>query len=343
MGKLIDLANSFYSENKRLVAPLLGFSGVKLAGSSIKLAQQNHEEHFKVVSSLVDKFRPDIQFVLMDLSVEANALGLNTIFPPHESATVLKKDREFSMDDLDLLRKIEFDSDSRLLSYVKTVELMKRNFPSEVKVGAYVSGPYTLAGLIIGAEEAGLMAAREPEKLEKICAFTTECIMKYARLLLSAGADTVCVLEPSGVMLGPSHFNKFSAVNVKEIVEICHSENVDCVYHVCGNSMHLIEEMVQSGVDALSLDSKDNNVNLLEVANNVPKKIVIIGNMSPTKTIVYGNPEEVKTEVRDLLELMNKFPNYMLSTGCDLPLETPLDNISAFMETGRNYVVFSGN
>lgn len=339
MGKLIDLANSFYSENKRLVAPLLGFPGVKLAGSSIKLAQQNHREHFKVVDSLVDKFKPDIQFVLMDLSVEANALGLNTIFPPNESATVLKKNKEFNLDDLCLLRNIEFDSDGRLLSYVKTIELMKREFSSNVKVGAYVSGPYTLAGLIVGAQEAGLMAAREPDKLEKICIFTTECIVKYTRLLLSAGADAICVLEPSGVMLGPSHFRKFSSVNVKEIAEICHRENVDCIYHVCGNSMHLIEEMTESRIDGLSLDSKDNNVNLLEVANRVPKNVVIIGNMSPTKTIVYGSPGEVKKEVSDLLELMKEFPNYVLSTGCDLPFETPLENISAFMETGRNRMI----
>ena len=234
MERLKDLANSFYSENKRLVAPLLGFPGVKLAHSSIKLAQQNHREHFKVINSLVDKFKPDIQFVLMDLSVEANALGLNTIFPPNESATVLKKNREFSLDDLSLLRNIEFDSDGRLLSYVRTVELMKREFPSNVRVGAYVSGPYTLAGLIVGAQEAGLMAAREPEKLEKICVFTNECIIKYTKLLLSAGADAICVLEPTGVMLGPSHFRRFSAVNVKEIIEICHLEKVDCVYHVCG-------------------------------------------------------------------------------------------------------------
>jgi uroporphyrinogen decarboxylase len=322
-----------------LVAPLLGFPGVKLAHSSIKLAQQNHREHFKVVNSLVDKFKPDIQFVLMDLSVEANALGLNTIFPPNESATVLKKNKEFSLDDLSLLRNIEFDSDGRLLSYVRTVELMKREFPSNVKVGAYVSGPYTLAGLIVGAQEAGLMAAREPDKLEKICIFTNECIIKYTRLLLSAGADAVCVLEPSGVMLGPSHFRKFSAVNVKEIVEICNRENVDCVYHVCGNSMHLVDEMVESGVDGLSLDSEDNNVNLLEVANRVPKNVVIIGNISPIKTIVYGSPEEVKKEVSDLLELMKEFPNYVLSTGCDLPLETPLENISAFIKTGRKHLI----
>jgi uroporphyrinogen decarboxylase len=339
MERLIDLVNSSYSENRRLVAPLIGFPGVKMAHSSIKLAQQNHEEHFKVVASLVDKFKPDIQFVLMDLSVEANALGLNTLFSPNESATVLKKNGEFGVKDLDYLRRIKFDSDSRLLSYVKTIELMKQRLPSSVKVGAYVTGPYTLAGLIIGAEEAGLMAARHPEVLKEICVFTNECIMKYTKLLLSSGADAVCVLEPSGVMLGPAHFKKFSMVNVKNIVKLCHQENADCVYHVCGNSTHLIEEMVNSGVDGLSLDSKDVGVDLSEIARNIPKNIVLIGNMSPTRTIVYGSPKEVEEEVKALLESMDSFPNYVLSTGCDLPLETPLDNISVFMETGRNHTV----
>jgi len=339
MGRLLDLVNSSYSEKRRIVAPLIGFPGVKMAHSSIKLAQQNHEEHFKVVASLVDKFKPDIQFVLMDLSVEANALGLNTLFSPNESATVLKKNGAFGVKELDSLRKIEFSSDSRLLGYVKTIELMKSRFPASVKVGAYVTGPYTLAGLIIGAEEAGLMAARHPEKLEEICVFTNECIMQYTELLLSAGADAVCVLEPSGVMLGPSHFEKFSMVNVKNIVKLCHTADSDCVYHVCGNSTHLIEKMVESGVDGLSLDSKDVGVDLSEIAKNIPENIVLIGNISPSRTIVYGSPKEVREEVKALLESMDSFPNYVLSTGCDLPLETPVDNISAFMETGRNYTI----
>jgi uroporphyrinogen decarboxylase len=216
---------------------------------------------------------------------------------------------------------------------------MKSSFSSSVIVGAYVTGPYTLAGLIIGAEEAGLMAARESEKLAEICSFTTECVIKYTELLLSAGADAVCVLEPSGVMLGPAHFERFSSVNVKNIVEICHKANSDCIYHVCGNSMHLIEKMVESVVDGLSLDSKDTGVDLIAVAKQVPEKTVLIGNMSPTRTMVYGRPEEVKREVETLLASMDGFPNVVLSTGCDLPLETPLENISAFMEAGRNYTV----
>jgi len=51
----------------------------------------------------------------------------------------------------------------------------------------------------------------------------------------------------------------------------------------------------------------------------------------------YGNPEEVKDEVMSLLRCMEPYHNYILSTACDVPQEAPVDNIHAFMETGRSY------
>ena len=36
-----------------------------------------------------------------------------------------------------------------------------------------------------------------------------------------------------------------------------------------------------------------------------------------------------------LLEAMQPYHNFILSTGCDLPLEAPLANIQAFMDAGR--------
>jgi uroporphyrinogen decarboxylase len=39
--------------------------------------------------------------------------------------------------------------------------------------------------------------------------------------------------------------------------------------------------------------------------------------------------------VQDLLGKMSPYPNFVLSTGCDLPQETPLANIRAFVEAGR--------
>jgi hypothetical protein len=39
--------------------------------------------------------------------------------------------------------------------------------------------------------------------------------------------------------------------------------------------------------------------------------------------------------VEALLDAMAPYPNFVLSTGCDLPAETPLANIETFMRIGR--------
>jgi uroporphyrinogen decarboxylase len=84
---LLDKTLTAYEKGHRLVAPLMGFPGIRLTGCSIKLAQQNVGEHFGVLRALHETFSPDMLFPLMDLSVEANALGRYTLFPSDDSAS----------------------------------------------------------------------------------------------------------------------------------------------------------------------------------------------------------------------------------------------------------------
>lgn len=332
---LLNALKSANQNRERLVAPLVGFPGLKLVNSTIKLAQQNYYEHFKVIKAIVDTFHPDAVFPLMDLSVEANALGRYTIFPVNESATVVTED--FTMDDLEMLKDIDIRYDTRLLGYVETVKLMNIFLPKEILKGAYVTGPYTLAGLLLGATNAATYSITEPEFLSLVCDAVIEKILDYVRLLISAGAQIICVLEPSAVMLGPDEFEQFSKKYVSRISQLCNDTPVSVVYHICGNSMHLIEKMCDANVNALSLDSEEAGVDLVSVAKKIPNDIVIIGNVCPTGKILNGNPDDVKSEVENLLNKMKKFENFILSTGCDLPQEVPLENIHAFMNAGRNY------
>ena len=332
---LIELVQEKYKKGERLVAPLLGFPGVELIGSNIKIAQQNYGEHYKVLKILVEKFNPDVIFPLMDLSVEANALGRFTVFPREDSATVPKD--KFDLNELDRIASINISFDSRINGYVNTVKLMKIGLPEDVIKGAYVTGPYSVAALLTGADEAAMASILEPEKLRKICDITTEKIQEYVNMLISAGADIICVLEPTAVMLGPEQFRNFSAHYVRHIVESCKYSGVNTVYHTCGNTMHLLNEMANAGVDGLSLDSKEVGVDIKEAAKILTKDVVLIGNISPTKTILRGTPDDVEKEVNSLLEEMNPYPDFILSTGCDLPQETPEANIKAFIETGKNY------
>ncbi len=324
-----------YKQKKRLAAPLVGFPGLQITGSSIKLAQQNYIEHVKVINEIVKRFQPDAVFPLMDLAVEANAIGLNTQFPKDDSATVIPE--ELSIDQLEKLSDLDINADARVVCYVETIKRMADNLPQSILKGSYVAGPYTLAALILGAENAAMATITNPEKLNAVCEFSRNIILQYVKSLINAGAQLICVLEPSAAMLGPDEFSKFSANHVSNIVDYCNANETDTIYHICGNTTHIVEIMKNTGVDALSLDSKEAGVNLKEIAEITNDEVVLIGNLNPTGKILSGTPDEVRVETSELLIEMNNYENFILSTGCDLPQEVPLENIDAFVTTGRKY------
>jgi uroporphyrinogen decarboxylase len=234
-----DMISAAQNERRRVVAPLVGFPGLNITGCTIKLAQQNYGEHFRAMRAIAETIAPDVVFPLMDLSVEANALGRYTVFPRAESATVVKD--AFSVDDVTAHGQINISFDTRLLGYVETVKLMSIGLARTIIKGAYVTGPYSLAALIMGADEAAMATLLHPDDLDAVCQFTTEKIQHYVQLLIAAGAQVICILEPSAVMLGPDHFGRFSAAYVRHLVDSCRYTGVSTIYHTCGNTMHPIE------------------------------------------------------------------------------------------------------
>jgi uroporphyrinogen decarboxylase len=332
-GSLLARTESAHRKGQRILAPLIGLPGVRLAHTTVKLAQQNPSIHSRVLSSIVKTFAPDIVFPLMELAVEANALGWKTNFPVDEPPTVEKT--PFQPSDLNSLESVDIRSDSRVRAYCETVRRAADQVPPSVILGAYVTGPYTLAALMMGTEEAAIATKLHKAELHGLLAFTNRTIDTYMRSLIEASAGLICILEPTAMMLGPSEFKEFSADYVRSLRLTCDQAGNPTVLHICGRSMHLIEHMASTGVDGLSLDSQESGVDLAEAIQRVPRETVILGNISPTETMLFGNPELVRREVWNLADRLCEFPNFALSTGCDLPLDTPLENVYAFMDAGR--------
>ncbi|MCD6404676.1 MAG: uroporphyrinogen decarboxylase family protein [Planctomycetes bacterium] len=313
----------------RLVAPLMGYPGTQITRTSIKQNEFNWGVHFWTLNTLVREFEPDIIFCIMDLAVEASALGLPVRFPLLHSPSVEYHTVKES-DDLRQFMACDILKDGRAVAFIETMKLMSANF--ECLPGAYCTGPYTLAGLMMGASDIAMNTILKPDLVHEVLAVATHVITRYVTALSLAGAKVLAVLEPTAVMLSPDAFWEFSGRYIARIFSSIHETSR--VLHICGNSTHLVDGMVRTGAEGLSLDSQ---VDLAEVARRVPEETVLIGNLDSVTVMRDGSPEKIRNAVRDLLDRMSFYPDFILSTGCDLPPDTPLENIAAFMEAGREF------
>lgn len=324
---LRELALTLWEEGKRPVVPLMGYPGLQLTGTNIKQNQFNHLVQFQTLSRLYDTFHPDAMFFLMDLSVEASALGLPVRFPLDDTPSVEAHPVK-TLSDLEPFRKIDILGDGRVLVYLETLRHMRAAFPCPV--GAYVIGPLTLAGLLTGANELAMQSVLDVEFFQGILEFTKVVVLRYALALQDAGADTIMVLEPTAVIFSPETFRKYLAPIYRELVGIL--DDVEVVLHVCGNTHHLVPEMKRCGVAGLSLDSA---VDLSSLVTG-DDTILLLGNISPV-AMLSETPEEIYEATLRLLEAMKEYPYFILSTGCDLPQDVPLANIEAFFRAGRDW------
>lgn len=308
------------------VVPLLGFPGIQTTRSTVRQNMFNYGLHFRSLMNLVQRYKPDAMFMMMDLSLEINALGGPVRYDEWAAPSVLDH-MVVTREDLEALYKINIRQDARINAYLETMRLMVKYF--NVMPAAYVIGPFTLASHLLGASKAAKATIKNVDFLHTVLDFTVGIIKDHVAMLTEAGAEMVCVLEPSAMGISPSSFDEFSKPYLQRIYTDFKPYSV---LHICGNSNHLIESMAATGAQSLSLDA---GTDLVGAAEKVSDKVVIIGNVPPVQVVLEQTPPQVYSFTEQLMKDMSPFKNFILSTGCDLPPDTPLDNIQAMMNAGR--------
>ena len=308
------------------VIPLMGYPGIQLTGSSLWQNETNPALQARTIAALAAEFNPDAVFPFMDLTIEAGAIGLPVHFPLHESPTVTSHPVRHTAD-IDPLRVPDIRHDVRVEGVARVIRTLKAQ--NIGLVGGYVTGPFTLAGLMMGAGDVALATRTNPDLLHAALDFATTTIQQYAAVLVDAGADMIAILEPTASFISAKAFDVFSGPYVVQIIAAL---DVPAILHICGKTTHLIPAMAATGADALSLDTQ---VDLAAAARQVPQTVGLIGNIDPVGVMAHGDVAEVQAAVHKLKGAMQPYVNFVISTGCDLPPETPLANIAAFMDSAR--------
>lgn len=304
--------------------PILSFPGIQLIDAGVKDLVKDGSLQAQCLKALGDKYDMPATVMFMDLSVEAEAFGSLIVFSDDEVPTVLSNILK-SDEDINNL-KIPIVGDGRTDEYIKGVEQVKKLIPGKPILAGAI-GPFTLAGRLLDMTEIMIKSMTEPEAVTKVLEKCNAFLIEYIGAFKKAGADGVIIAEPAAGLLSPQLNAEFSVPYIKQIVEALQDESFIVIYHNCGNVLPLIDDILEIGAKALHIG---NSTDLEKVLPVIPADVIVMGNIDPSSEFMHGTPKSMAAATTSLLTKCAEYSNFVLSSGCDIPPQSPFPNSDAF-------------
>lgn len=320
----------FMLENKHLTMPILSFPSTQLMGCNVMELLSSSEKQAKGMQKIMERCNLSASLNMMDLSVEAEAFGATIRFDNHEIPTVTKGVLD-SLDEVESLAVPPIGT-KRTGIYIDGITKAKALMPNKL-IMCGVIGPYSLAGRLYDMTELMMACFDEPERVEILLQKTTAFITDYINAFKNAGADGVIIAEPAGGLLSPDLCEEFSSKYVKQIIEEVGSEEFVVVYHNCGNTIPLVESILDVKADVYHFG---NAIDIYEMLKIIDGRAVVMGNINPVNFRT-EKAESIYNDTYSLLEKCSKFENFVISSGCDIPADSKWDNIDAYFKAVADF------
>lgn len=264
---------------------------------------------------------------MMDLSVEAEAFGSEIRISDDEVPTVIGS----IVDDEEQAEALQVPQvgAGRTGRYIEAIEKACQLI-TDRPVFAGVIGPFSLAGRLMDVTNALVNCYTEPDMVHIVMKKTTAFLISYIKAYKErTGAAGVVIAEPLTGLLSPAMAEEFSEPYVKELVDAVQDDNFLVIYHNCGdNTIQMIDSILRTGCAAYHFG---NSIDMHEMLTHIPTDIVTMGNVDPATQFRNGTPDSIREEtLRIMGACCNQFPNFVISSGCDIPPASGWDNIDAF-------------
>jgi len=316
---------------KRFAVPIMTHPGIEMIGKTIIEAVSDGEVQFQAIKAIHDKYSPDAVSMIMDLTVESEAFGAKINLSKHEIPTVVER----LVADRESIEALEIPSveSARVPQFLNAIRLTV-DCINTIPVFAGCIGPFSLAGRLFGLTEIMTSIFIEPEIIKSLLEKCTTFINSYIREMKRIGADGVLMAEPAAGLLSPEICDEFSSAYVKAIANEIQDNDFLLLLHNCGNTGHVTQSMVSTGAGGLHFG---NRVNLAETLKQIPENVLVFGNLDPVSVFRSGTPEIVFDATTNLLRQTSGHRNFIVSSGCDTPPNSPIENVEAFFNAVRTF------
>lgn len=305
--------------------PFVGVHGGNLIGVDAETYLKSSKHIVNGITKAIELYRPDGIPVAFDLQIEAEVLECKLAWskenPPAVVSHPLAEGK--SLSDL----SVPTEKDGRFPVVLEATRILRKKHP-DIALYGLITGPFTLALHLMGTE-IFMKLFEDPDGVAEIMEFCTKVGIKHADMLINAGCDIIAVVDPMTSQIDPMSFENFVSPYASQIFDSIRDQNKYSSFFVCGHAQQNIEVMCDCKPDNISIDE---NIPLDYVKNiALEKNISFGGNMKLTSVLLLGSEMDSKKEAISCMDLGGN-KGFILAPGCDLPMDTPVENLKAVVE-----------
>lgn len=317
--------------------PWVPFAGVHAGALKGYSAREVLTDADKLLDSLLEvncQYDPDGQPVVFDLQIEAEILGCELLWAEKAPPSVAAHPLAHS---IDLPTRLPEKGDGRLPLVLDVMQALKKEVGGHTALYGLVTGPFTLASHMRGTEIFMDMFDR-PDFLRELMVFCRQVAARVADFYMQAGMDVIAVVDPLVSQISPKHFNAFLRKDFTDLFNLIRLAGKFSAFFVCGDATKNIEVMCQTAPDCVAVDENIDLVGAKVITDRY--NITIEGNIPLTTRMLLGTQQGNMQYVLDLIDALapqGGIPNNLIiSPGCDMPYDIPVENVVGTMQAIRD-------
>lgn len=315
------------------IAPLITIHAARVLGVDARTYCTDGQALGRSQLAAYERYGTDGIFIYSDMVAFAEAMGSTVSLSPdgipHLDVPCIEKRGNISR-----AKRIGKGNLGRIAGWLEAVGLCYDAVGGEVPINFIVMAPFTLAALLRGTEAFLFDLIEAPSFAKELMELAKESMLELIDLAVLEGA-VPAVADPlaSTSVISSRMYREFALPSEKELIEHIRRIGFDAMLHICGDTEPILEDVVRTGADLFSFDRVPVNA----VAGKVGKDMRLMGNIDPVQ-LMFSSPEEIERDVRKCIEAGKKgLRGFILATGCEVPLDTPPENVEALMRAGERY------
>jgi uroporphyrinogen decarboxylase len=315
------------------VAPGIGHYAAMLAKQPMTKVAWDPELMAKVIIQSIERHGHDSCSPITDYGLGTESMGSTVVIRDWEQTFV----SEFAViDDSDVSRlqlpKPLFDG--RMPVVIQCEQILVEKLGDHVGINGGLSGPLSFATSLRGPNQIIYDLVQKPKLVHQLLELSLEAAKNFGEAqIVSGGVKTINVYEPMCALISNRMAEEFSFQYLEKLFHHLKGLGALVLLHICNDTTRFLKRMVEIGADILSLDMQ---VDLAEAKRLTAGCASISGNVS-TANLSMLSPQEIFQESCRCIEKAAVGGRYTLGSSCEVPMETPPENIDAMVRAAREY------